>query len=295
MKVRIVLLLIMVASQPLLAGSSDNPDIPPISSSQQWHPGKFVWGDLVTDDVAAAKAFYSGLLGWEFQTLNRPRGSYLIGFNNGRPVGGVLEAPPKQAAKGQPRWIGYISVTDLTQAMQSVALAGGKVLLAPKSLPGRGEQAIFSDPEGAVFGLIKTATGDPEDYLANPGDWIWVQLLSRDAAKAGEFYRSVAGYDVIADETNAGHNSLVLAADGYARATIMDIPRDRPSLQPAWLPFVRVDTLSQSLTRTTVLGGRVLLAPRPDLLEGHLAVVADPTGSAIGLIEWPQSDAEGGK
>jgi hypothetical protein len=33
----------------------------------------------------------------------------------------------------------------------------------------RGEQAVFADAEGAVFGVIKSSSGDPEDFLAEPG------------------------------------------------------------------------------------------------------------------------------
>ena len=74
--------------------------------------------------------------------------------------------------------------------------AGGRVLAAPRTLPKRGEQAVFADGEGALFGVMKSASGDPPDFMADPGDWIWIQLLSRDAKKAAEFYRTVGGYEV---------------------------------------------------------------------------------------------------
>ena len=53
--------------------------------------GKFVWHDLITDDPAAARDFYSGLLGWSFERANRPSGgSYtLILSEQGRYVGGL--------------------------------------------------------------------------------------------------------------------------------------------------------------------------------------------------------------
>ena len=47
--------------------------------------------------------------------------------------------------------------------------AGGRVLAPPQKMPKRGEQAVFADPEGALFGVVKSSSGDPEDFLAEPG------------------------------------------------------------------------------------------------------------------------------
>jgi len=72
----------------------------------------------------------------------------------------------------------------------------------PQQFPKRGEQAVFTDAEGAMFGVVKSSSGDPEDFLADPGDWIWIQLLSRDAKKASKFYRAVGGYDIVENTTS---------------------------------------------------------------------------------------------
>jgi len=39
--------------------------------------------------------------------------------------------------------------------------------------------------------------------------------------------------------------------------------------------------------RAAQLGGRVLLAPRSDLRDGTLALIADPTGAVLALQKWP--------
>jgi len=167
-------------------------------------------------------------------------------------------------------------------------------LLAPRKFPKRGEQAVFADPEGAVFGVIKSSSGDPEDFLAEPGEWIWIQLLSRDARQAAEFYRAVAGYEVVENSDSQVLNDYVLVSGKFARATVMQIPKDRPQIHPAWLPFARVNSVTESLKQTQQLGGKVLVPPKPELLNGRIAVVADPTGAAIGLLEWEVAPEEGG-
>src|SRR6185369_13730929 len=95
--------------------------------------------------------------------------------------------------------------------------AGGRVLAAPQKLPKRGEQAIFADPEGALFGVVRSSSGDPPDFMAEPGDWIWVQLLSRDSRKAADFYRAVGGYEIVENNAGKGASDFVLTSEGYAR------------------------------------------------------------------------------
>ena len=48
--------------------SRELPKVPPVTASPsgEYHPGKFVWHDLMTTDVPAVKKFYGDLFGWEF-------------------------------------------------------------------------------------------------------------------------------------------------------------------------------------------------------------------------------------
>ena len=49
--------------------------------------GKFVWNDLLTDDLAAAKVFYGQLFGWTFEQL----AGYTVIKNNHHSIGGMVE------------------------------------------------------------------------------------------------------------------------------------------------------------------------------------------------------------
>jgi len=273
--------------------AADAPILPPLTtvSGSPRLPGKFIWADLVTDDVVAAQKFYTGLFGWTFCNL----GGYAIAANDERPLGGMFQRarPADQSAK--PRWLGYLSVANVERAKAAVTRAGGRVLAAPQKMPKRGEQAVFADAEGALFGVIKSSSGDPQDFLAEPGDWIWIQLLSRDGRKAAEFYREVGGYTIIENTTANKLSDYVLASEGYARATVRTIRTNDEKLRPNWLPFVRVKNVGDSLALAKQLGGRGLIEPKPELFDGKVAVIADPTGAAIGLLEWPAGLAKGGQ
>jgi predicted enzyme related to lactoylglutathione lyase len=276
------------------AGEPPPPALPPLSSvpGSPRLPGKFVWADLVTDDVATARNFYGRLFGWTFHDT----GGYLIAANEERPLCGMFKrARPAGKPEAKPRWFGYVSVKDVEKAQRAVTKAGGRVLAAPQKLPKRGEQAIFADPEGALFGVVRSSSGDPPDFMAEPGDWIWVQLLSRDAKKAADFYRAVGGYDVLENNAGKGASDYVLASEGYARATVRTIPGGHEKVQPNWLPFVRVKNIGESLALAKQLGGSVPFPPKPEMFDGKVAVIADPTGAVIGLMEWSDALMKGGR
>jgi uncharacterized protein len=272
----------------LLAGGCNTDktpaQLPPLSngSSSPRLPGKFVWADLVTDNVPAARKFYSQLFGWSFRQI----GDYVIVCNDDRPLGGMFQRSRPTDQSAQPRWFGYISVSSVERAKRTVIKSGGRVLLEPQQFPERGEQAVFADTEGAMFGVVKSSSGDPEDFLADPGDWIWIQLLSHDAKKASEFYRVVGGYEIVENTTTNRGSDYVLTSEGYARATVRTIQTTNAKVQPTWLPFVRVKSVAETVAQARQIGGKVLIEPSPELLNGSLAVIADPTGAAIGVLEW---------
>ncbi len=284
---RIAALAVLITAPPLagpLAAADTRPQ-PSLTkeATAPRLPGKFIWADLVTDNVAVARSFYGQLFGWTF----RSQGDSVLISNNGRPLAGMIQRQrPANQAHATPRWFGYLSVADVERAQQAVTKAGGRVVAAPHEIPARGRQAVFADPEGALFGVIHAKAGDPADEAAVPGGWIWLQLLSRDAHRAATFYRSVGGYQISRNTAENRSSDYILSSEGIARATIRTIPSDKPAVQPTWLPFVRVLHLDKSVARAKQLGGKVLVSARPDLMNGKVAVIADPTGGAVGLLEW---------
>src|SRR5688572_17488592 len=126
--------------------AANEPQLPPLTSvsGSPRLPGKFVWADLVTDDVLAARKFYAQLFGWTFRDF----GSYTIASNDERPLCGMFQrARPSNQPEARPRWLGFISVSSVERAQRAVTKAGGRVLAAPRKMPQRGDQAIFADTE----------------------------------------------------------------------------------------------------------------------------------------------------
>jgi hypothetical protein len=281
----IALLLVLIGATPAA------PTFPPIGVPGQQHPGKFVWFDLVTDDLAAARNFYGAVFGWKFHAINTLPASYTLIEHDGRNIGGMFVRAPRPGATVTARWLALISVTDPAQVARYVEQRGGQIIAPPANLAGRGTHALFRDPQGAVFGVLKSASGDPADTPVADGDFFWLDLLARDPAQAAEFYRGLGGYEVSVRELGAGVTRAVLAAGGYSRAGIAPLPA--AVQRPGWLPYILVDDVAATLAKARAAGGRVLVDPRTELLDGNLAVIADPRGGVVGVVNWTEAPEAG--
>lgn len=267
--------------------------LPAISEppTNEYRHGKLVWADLVTTDLAGARRFYGELFGWSFAELGTDRVDYLLAYHAGAPIAGIAQRQPQATPPRQSGWIAFMSVADVSAAAGAVTAQGGAVLITPRPVPGRGDMAVLADPDGAPFGVVHSSSGDPPDYLPAVGEWIWALYQSHDATSAAAFYQALAGYEVIPDARAINAPHFLLAADGYARASLVEIPAER-GLRPDWLYFVRVSDVRASVARASALGGGTLVAPDPGLFGGQVAVVADPNGAPLGLLEW-NLDEEG--
>jgi hypothetical protein len=274
------------------AGAAQSFQLPPISDATtvEHHPGKVIWADLVTPDLAAAERFYSGLFGWTFNTIRAGDADYAVAMLDGRPVAGLFQRAIPAGEHRQPSWLTFIAVRDVEAARRAALASGGKNVSPPKTYPGRGGQAVFTDPEGAVFAALASTSGDSPDYLAAPGEWIWSSLLTSDPARSAAFYKAVFGYELFDVPSDDDAQHVILATDDYARAGIHTLP---PGHRHAhWLNFIRVADATQASAQATALGGRILVEPYVDRHGGKVAVIADPLGAPIGVMEWTDTDSK---
>ena len=116
---------------------------------ERYPNGIFCWVDLGTNDAAGAKAFYGGLLGWEFDDLpTGERGTYSTCRLRGRAVAGLYDRAET------PGWGSYISVDDVDRATGRARELGAEVLVEPFATPGGGRVGFERGRRGvAVEGL----------------------------------------------------------------------------------------------------------------------------------------------
>ncbi|MEJ2310202.1 MAG: VOC family protein [Gammaproteobacteria bacterium] len=282
-------LLLSIIALVLLAGCASNPPWPAITEEETTTstPGRWIWAELFTSDVAEAKAFYGSVFGWQFETRGTREKPYTLVLNEGKPVAGMLRHPAAQGDALRSRWVGLVSVTNVDAATESMREAGGAVLLDPVNLPGRGKVALAADPEGARFGVLATESGDPADVMPEAGGWLWHELWAHSARNAGDFYTQTLGYSIKRASRAAGKVEWHLVAGGYPRAGIIE--HGASGLPSAWLHYVRVADVDATIERVKKAGGSLLIAPTREFRQGRAAVIVDPMGAPMGIAEWPEA------
>jgi len=254
-------------------------------------PGKFVWLDLATENPARARAFYGAVFGWKFREAAGAPASYTVAQNANGNVAGIFRQMRPAGSKTGARWLALISVRDAASVARVVREHGGEVVLPPRRIAGRGTHAVFRDADGAVFGVLAAEGGDPPDTPVEDGDVFWLDLFAREPGKAAAFYGAVAGYEVDVGEV-AGRTRTLLSTNGIERA---GVARQVAGVAHAgWLPYILVDDVAATLARAQQARGKVVYQPRSDLLDGNLAVIADPDGGVIGIVNWLVPGAQGG-
>jgi predicted enzyme related to lactoylglutathione lyase len=243
--------------------------------------GKFVWHDLITDDVAGARQFYGGLFGWEFEETRHPNGGdYTLISADGHFIGGIVQLDDPEGVEYS-RWLGYLSVPDVDLAVSTTKAAGGTTVAGPMDLPSIGRAAAIKDSQGAVVGLLRSRHGDPDDStVAQTGHIVWNELLASDVLYAARFYAEISG--AVAKVTQRrGGQYIVLRFGGRDRAGIMTRPAD--DIEPFWLTHFAVADPVAAAGRVAKLGGEVILPPSPEFRDGAMAVVVDPEGAILAL------------
>lgn len=143
-----------------------------------------------------------------------------------------------------------------------------------------------------MFAVLASSSGDPADMLAEPGEWIWTSLITRDVDADATFYQTLFDCEVVdlpSDDSKAAH--VLLATDNDARASANTLPAENPNVHPHWLNFVRVHDAAKTAAKVVSLDGKVLLEPHLDQHGGDVAVMVDPPAPPFGLLEWTQRDS----
>ncbi len=116
--------------------------------------GTFVWNELLTRDVEAAKRFYAALAGWSFNAHKMGNGTYWVAEIGGNPVAGVMAMPEGIPAEVPPHWFEYMEVDDVDARLRVATEHGGKIMRPPFDVPDVGRLGFITDATGAALGLM---------------------------------------------------------------------------------------------------------------------------------------------
>jgi uncharacterized protein len=246
------------------------------------YPGCFVWYELLTTDVAAARGFYGDVLGWGALDVSTPELPYWLLTAGGVPVCGLMELPEEGRRMGaRPRWMGYVAVNDVEVTAERIKRLGGAVFIPPTGT-NIGHISVVADPQTAIFALIsglKVGRQEPAES-GKPGRVGWHELLSADWAKAFAFYSEIFGWQKPHTEISQDVYHPFSACGLTIGGMFTRHPTDPP---PFWLLYFNVDDIEAAEERVKAAGGQAF--PNPVEMPGAISIArcADPQGAAFAL------------
>ena len=124
-------------------------------SSNAFSPGTLghgAWNELVTSDLAGAKAFYPDLFGWTLGDAMPmgPAGDYQFIEQDGQMIGAMFASGDRE-----PAWRFCFKVERLERSIEALRQGGGELLAGPMEVPGGDHIIQAKDPEGAFFMLVE--------------------------------------------------------------------------------------------------------------------------------------------
>jgi predicted enzyme related to lactoylglutathione lyase len=245
--------------------------------------GRFVWHELMTRDVPAAKKFYSNLIGWKPQAWPLDPG-YTVCHTDYGPQAGVFNIPAELPAEMPAHWVNYIGTRDVDGTAAAAVRAGGSILKGPEDIKGAGRYAILKDPQGAAFAILDPENARPEGAGPPPnGSFAWHELATSDHEAAFAFYSGLFGWDAM-ERMDMGPSGiyLIFGSNGVQRGGMYIKPPDMPA-PPNWLPYVSHASADAAMETALSTGARKLNGPM-DVPGGRIAIFMDPTGAAVAVF-----------
>jgi predicted enzyme related to lactoylglutathione lyase len=118
---------------------------------------------------------------------------------------------------------------------------------------------------------------------ADPGRFVWYELLTSDPAAAIAFYTDVVGWKTEAWES--GDYTMWVGTEGPLGG-VTRLPDEVKKLgaPPHWQGNVEVANVDETVAKAQKLGGKLFVPPQDVPGIGRIAVIGDPQGAAMAII-----------
>ena len=243
--------------------------------------GGFVWNELMTTDVKAARDFYAGLFGWKWKTENMGAFEYHMAHLGDKPIAGLMQTPEE---KRPSQWLSYVSVDDVDARTRRAVALGGREIVPPRDIPQIGRFSVILDPQGACIAPFRgVQEAKAPEGRAAPGDFTWYELVTRDPEGAKKFYPEIFGWG-LERYTRPETDYWMFRVGEKTVAGVWPMPAgaDYP---PHWLAYIAVADCDAAARKAVQLGGKLLKGPEDIPEIGRFAVLADSTGGVFAIFK----------
>ena len=120
------------------------------------------------------------------------------------------------------------------------------------------------------------------------GGFIWYELMTPDPAAAKAFYDPVVGWSIGRDPVAPGiEYRMIGRSDGGNAGGVLtlDAAMKGNGARPCWLGYVAVGDVDDAIAKATAAGASVLMPAWDQPGVGRLAMIADPQGAPLYLMD----------
>jgi predicted enzyme related to lactoylglutathione lyase len=117
--------------------------------------GGITWNEVSSDNVEAAKAFYGGVVGWNFQDQDMGGMIYTLIRSGSRDDAGLMQKMPDAPFSS---WTIYFRVANIEESVAKINELGGGAFPEVIEVPGIGRMTWAHDPTGAWFAIHETVS-----------------------------------------------------------------------------------------------------------------------------------------
>lgn len=248
-------------------------------------PGTFSWVDLMAQDLAGARRFYTTLFDWDAEEQDTGGGPpYILYTKDGQPVAGLGGMSDEMRAQGIPSvWSSYVTVADVSQTASLAEQHGGGIAMPFMQIMDAGHMAVITDREGAALSLWQPLEHKGAAICNEPGSFCWNELACRDIDGAREFYRGVFGWEYALNEDSPTTYYLICNGE-HTNGGFLQMNEQWGDMPSHWSVYFAVDDVDARLGRLKELGGSVHAEPF-DIPVGRLAVVQDNQGAHFYMLQ----------
>ena len=111
------------------------------------------WVELACRDTAAAKQFYSRVLGYQTQLNDVADFEYTEWYADEQAIGGMM-AMTAEWGDTLAHWMSYFAVDDCDVSVTKAQTLGATVCVPATNIPNVGRFSVLNDPQGGVFSII---------------------------------------------------------------------------------------------------------------------------------------------
>jgi predicted enzyme related to lactoylglutathione lyase len=254
------------------------------------HPaGAFSWAELSTNDAEAAKAFYTGLFGWDVEdTPAGPDMNYTMARLGGKEVAAMYQQGEREQGV-PPNWHSYVTVESADDAAARATELGATVMGGAFDVMDVGRMAIIQDPTGAMIFAWEPRNSIGATCVNDPGSLTWNDLGTTDPEAAERFYSELFGWSF--QKVPGPYAYWTISNDGRPNGgmRVQDEQEVAGGTPPNWMPYFGVESSEDAVAKVGELGGQVIV-PTREVPAGSFTVVRDPQGAVFALFEGDVDD-----